>query len=184
MTTAWTKLKEKLVKYLDKDTGYSKKVLVKKFRLPNGLVETYFIDQDKDSVQVFPVTSDGRVITVTQFRAGTESDCLELPGGGLEDGEEPHLGATRELLEEVGYSGRMVHLASVPYSPYSNGKRHMFMATDCERKQGQDLDPNEFVKIKFWDMTSFRDLMKQGKVRGYENAYLALDRLGRLESKS
>lgn len=79
----FTKLAQKVLKLINPD-GYHKRIAVKRFQLPNGLEETFFIDEDKDSVQVFCITLETDVILVQQFRAGPEEMSLELPGGGLE----------------------------------------------------------------------------------------------------
>lgn len=50
----------------------------------------------------FAVTTDGRVPFVRQFRVAVDSFTLELPSGGMEDGEDPQVNAARELAEEAG----------------------------------------------------------------------------------
>ncbi len=182
MTSHYKKLSDKKLKLVDKDSGYSKRITVKEYQLPNGLVESYFIDNDKDSVQVFAITTDNQVVCVRQFRPGTESEELEIPGGGLEPGEDPKSAAERELLEETGHqsSEGFVFLSSVPYSPYSSGKRYSYLAVNCKPTSEQNLDPNEFVKITILPLDDFKVLMSQGKVRGFEAAYIALHKLGNL----
>jgi 8-oxo-dGTP pyrophosphatase MutT (NUDIX family) len=175
-------LSRKKIKIRDKDSGYEKNITLKTIKMPNGLEEDFFIDNDKHSVQVFAITEDEeQVICVTQFRPGAEEIMLELPGGGLEDGEDAAKAASRELREETGYTGNPpVHLSSPEYSPYNTGIRHMYMITGCKKTEKLDLDPNEFVKVEVIPMDKFRKLMQEGKVRGYESAYMGLDKLGKL----
>lgn len=72
-------------------------------------------------------------------------------------------------------------VASIPYSPYSTGVRHFFVATDCMKtSEGQNLDPGEFLTLKFWDMLSFRNEISHGKIRDGFSAYAAFDILGLL----
>lgn len=182
MNIDFKKLSEKKFKLLDKESGYDKKIILKKFQLPNGMIENFFIDNAKDSVQIFAITRDEKIICVEQFRAGTEKIELELPGGGLEAGEDAGIAADRELLEETTFSGKSpIFLAKIPYSPYSTGHRYSYLIMDCVPTKKQDLDPNEFLKIKLVPIEDFRLLMREGKVRGFECAYLALDKLGRLK---
>ncbi len=73
-------------------------------RLSDKLHDFYVIDL-ADAVNVIAVTPDLRVVLVRQFRAGSNSDSLEPPGGLLEPGEDPKVAGARELMEETGYSG-------------------------------------------------------------------------------
>jgi len=172
------KIKEFKIEIRDKNTGYGKKINVKQFDR-NGLVESFYTDADPSSVQVFPITDDLEIYTVKQWRPGIEKEQYELPGGGLADGEDPMDAARRELKEETGLdAGKMIHLASVPYSPYSSGIRHMYLAVGCKKTSGPDLDPNEFLEVVVWNLDDFRKLMKSGGVRGFDGAYMALDKLG------
>ena len=178
---AHKKLKETLVSIKSPDTGYKKSVLLKTYQLPNGLVETFFIDDDKDSVQVFALTEDEHVLLVKQFRAGPEEVELELPGGGMEKGEDALEAGIRELLEETGYKGNKAsYLGSMPYSPYSTGRRHGVVILGCQKQGSVDLDPNEFLEPVLIPLELFRDKMKLGIVRGFDLAYRALDTLGKL----
>ena len=155
--------------------------MLKQFCLPNGLTEVFFIDEGKDSVQIFALTQDKNVILVKQFRAGTEKEEYELPGGGVEQNEDLKEAAKRELQEETGHVGEIQFLCSLPYGPYSTGLRHTFIATSCNREtKNLDLDPNEFLSVNLIPLEKFRDLIKTGQVRGFDVSYMALDKLNLL----
>jgi len=176
----YKKLGEKKYKIKDNLSGYDKSFLLKTFRLPNGIIENFFIDDDKDSVQIFALTDSNEVLTVKQFRPGVEHDCIELPGGGMEKGEDAKEAAARELLEETGYEGKVHYLGKQNYNPYSTGQRHMFVAKDCVKVDRLDLDENEFLKVVRWPLDKFREEIKSGKIRGFDCAYAGLDFLGLL----
>lgn len=179
MTEKFDKIRERHIEIKDKNTGYNKKVTVKTYRLPNDLVETFFVDNDKHSVQIFALTEDKEVLLVKQFRPGTEQEQFELPGGGLNSDEDPDEAAGRELLEETGYrAGSIEKLVSLNYTPYSSGIRHSYVALNCTKEAQLNLDPNEFLTVHRLPFERFRQLMKTGKIRGYDIAYIALDKLG------
>jgi len=169
-------------KVTDKDSGYDKEVLIKKVRLPNGVIENFFVTKDRDSVQILPVDSERRVYLVRQWRSGEEKECLEVSGGGLDGkNEDPSVAALRELEEETGLStdkDNLIHLATVSYNPYSTGKRHLFLAKDCYRKNKElDLDANEFLKVEKYSLEDVRELIKKGTIRGADLIYMAFDKL-------
>jgi ADP-ribose pyrophosphatase len=59
-----------------------------------------------DYVSLLAETDDGRIVLVEQFRPALERRTLELPGGLLDDGEDPAVCAGRELTEETGFAAQ------------------------------------------------------------------------------
>ncbi len=73
--------------------------------LASGRSHEYYVIELADAVNIIAVTPDRRVLLVRQFRGGSGRDSLETPGGLVEPGEDPLVGAARELLEETGHAG-------------------------------------------------------------------------------
>ena len=64
----------------------------------------YEVIRKHDAVAIVPVTPDGDVVLVRQFRPPVRDALLEVPAGLLDiDGEDAHTCAERELLEETGF---------------------------------------------------------------------------------
>lgn len=85
MLRNWIKLNEEL--FIENDLWF--KTLKRTYRLPDGNVGDFYIKQEGPTVCILPLTADREVILVKQFRSGPEETLLELPGGGIKEGESP-----------------------------------------------------------------------------------------------
>lgn len=77
-------------------------VTVDRVRLPHGREADLEIVRHEGSVVLLPVTSEGRVLLVRQYRHAAGRFLWELPAGSLETGEDPGAAAARECQEELG----------------------------------------------------------------------------------
>jgi len=66
--------------------------------------------ESSEAVTVVPVTEDGRLVLIEQYRHGTRRVTLEFPGGVLDAGESVLDCARRELSEETGWSGGVAEM--------------------------------------------------------------------------
>ncbi|MHA1871570.1 MAG: NUDIX hydrolase, partial [Promethearchaeota archaeon] len=64
-----------------------------------------FVLQMPDWVNIIAYNTKNEVLLIRQFRFGSSNVELEIPGGCIEEGEEPLAAAKRELKEETGYEG-------------------------------------------------------------------------------
>jgi ADP-ribose pyrophosphatase len=117
-------------------------------------------------VVVVPVTDDGEVILVRQYRAAIDAQLLEVPAGKRDVLDEPvELTAHRELEEEVGMrAGSMVKLAEFYNSPgFCDEHSFLFLATDltpCATDfQGHE---EQHMTIERVPLDSFADLVASG----------------------
>jgi ADP-ribose pyrophosphatase len=85
------------------------------------------------AVVVVPVTPEGDVILVRQYRAAIDAELLEVPAGKRDVTDEPvEVTAHRELEEEVGMrAASMVQMAEFYNSPgFCDEHSFLFLATD------------------------------------------------------
>jgi ADP-ribose pyrophosphatase len=91
------------------------------------------------AVAVVAVDGQDRVVLVRQMRVPAGGPLLELPAGGVEDGESPLETAKRELREETGlHGGEWLELATFFTTPgFCDEKMHLFLATGVEEGEAK-----------------------------------------------
>ena len=103
-----------------------------RLQLPDGGERHYPVMQLGMSAGIVPMTADGQVILIRQYRHVTDDFAWEIPGGGLHPGESPDAAAQRELREEAGYrAGRLRRLGSFwPNNAYLDEIIYVYLAED------------------------------------------------------
>lgn len=170
---AWERVDER-VAY----DGY-RRLLARRYRLPDGSEREFEIKDEGPTAVVVALTSEQQVVLVREFRPGVEAELLELPGGLVDEGEEPAAAAARELLEETGYRGEIAALGSMVDCAYSTRIRHVFAATGCERVAEPTAEDAQ-LGIVLVSVDELREHLRSGRCTDVGPGYLALDRLGLL----
>ncbi|MEI9810819.1 MAG: NUDIX hydrolase [Bacteroidota bacterium] len=137
-------------------------------KTPEGkTVDPYYVYEFPDWVTAVPVSDDGRIIMVRQYRHGLGETCLEIPGGCVDDTDKNFEEAVkRELLEETGYSfSSYKYLGKISANPSTNNNlMHMFLATGGKKIAEQELDPNEEIEIELFTIEEVKQLIKENKI--------------------
>ena len=121
-----------------------------RLRLPDGSVkDPYYVLERPDAAIIFPVTEDGEVVLVRQYRPPLERLELGLPAGLVEEGEDPGAAARRELLEETGYGGgEWEPLGSLASSPsLKDNWAYLFLARGVRETAPPDPDEHETIEV-------------------------------------
>lgn len=100
-----------------------------------------------DYASVLPITGDGRIVVVRQYRPAVERYTVELPSGLVDPGESPGETARRELLEETGYeAGELEVLGGMLTDCGRLGNRIWnCVATGLRRVEGRE--PEEGIEV-------------------------------------
>ena len=123
-------------------------VRVDEVQLPDGRRSRREIVEHPGAVAAVPLTDQGEVLLVRQWRHPTGRALLEIPAGTREEGEEPEETLRRELVEEVGYrAGSIEMLATVYTAPgYSSELIGLYLATKLESAHA-DADADENIEV-------------------------------------
>ena len=117
--------------------------------LPSGTTIEYGVLEGDGFASVVPITDDGKVVLVRQWRQPLGAFTLELPSGGVDEGEDPREAAERELFEETGFRAEgMEPLVSVHTSTgRTNEVCHLFRCRAVRDAKGPRPEPTEFIRV-------------------------------------
>lgn len=131
-----------------------------------GKAHDFYVLESSDWVNVIPLTPGGQVVLVRQWRHGTRSLTLEVPGGLLEASDSPEEAARRELLEETGFAAQeMLYLGFVEPNPaFLNNKCHTFLAKDVKRVARLNQDEKEDIEVLLKPLAQIPKLIGEGTI--------------------
>jgi len=132
-----------------------------------GVDVPFFVLKFPDWVNIVPVTDDGRVVLVRQYRAGMDAMTLEIPGGTMDEGEtDPAVAARRELLEETGYTADdFLYLGRVVPNPAIQGNFcHFYLASGARPTGPQNLDPSEEISVEVVRLAEIRPMIDRHEI--------------------
>ncbi len=127
----------------------------------------FYVLEAPDWVNIIPLTDDEQVVMVRQFRHGTESFTLEIPGGMVDaDDADPKAAARREMEEESGYdSDDIIELGKVHPNPAIQGNYcHTFLARGVQQGEKRELDTTEETEVVLVPLASIKDLIAGGEI--------------------
>jgi 8-oxo-dGTP pyrophosphatase MutT (NUDIX family) len=153
---------------------------------PGGkVIPSFYVNEYPDWANAFCLTKEGKVVMVKQYRHGLGEECIELPGGVVEENESGEEGVKRELLEETGYVfDKIEYLGKISANPSTtNNLMHMYLATGGEKVAEQNLDEEEEVEVVYYTLDEVKQLVREHKIMQSLHVnciFYALDRLGQL----
>jgi len=131
-----------------------------------GREHDFYVLEAGDWVNVVPLTPEGQVLLVRQFRHATREVTIEIPGGLIEDGQTPEEAAARELLEETGYSAsELIYLGRVRPNPaILTNWCYTFLARDVFRVSQIQTDETEELELVKLGLDRISEMIASGEI--------------------
>jgi len=135
---------------------------------PSGvIVDPYYVYEFPTWVGAVPVTEEGKIIMVRQYRHALGEVCIEIPGGCVDDTDaDLQFAIARELKEETGYEfSEYKYLGRISANPSTNSNLlHMFLAKGGKKTGEQQLDFNEEMEVMELSVEEVKQLLRENKI--------------------
>ncbi|TGL59712.1 NUDIX hydrolase [Leptospira ognonensis] len=135
-------------------------------------LRTYFVLKSKDWVNVIPITEDGRILLIKQYRHGIGEISLELPGGIVDEEGQNYeaalISAKRELREETGFTAldndyEYLNKFSGNPAMFTNWS-YSFIARNVKETEPVEFDEGEDIEILFATPQEVKEYLFDGQI--------------------
>ena len=156
---------------LDRQLKYEGNIL-KRYEdtvLANGHEAKWDFIHHDGAAAVLPVTADGKILMVRQYRNALNRFTLEIPAGKLDDPGEPKvLCAFRELEEETGFRvesmDKLEYLMSLTTTvAFCDEAIDIFVAHNLIPSH-QNLDEDEVINVEPCELSDLEEMIYTGKI--------------------
>lgn len=132
-----------------------------------GADRDFYVVECSDWVNVVALTTRQELVMIQQYRHGTESVELEIPGGAMDaQDDSPVETAIRELREETGYEGKNARIIGDvrPNPAIMNNTCRTVLIEECERLHPCSLDAGEDIATELMSLADVRSAVSNGRI--------------------
>jgi len=129
---------------------------------PGATIETYYAIEQPSYLATVAVT-EGRILLVRQYRPAIERYSLELPGGLLDQDEDPATGIARELLEETGYTTEAITQIGKTATCSSRINNHMYSFFIVAGTRASGFVEEAGISVSSATPRELRELIRSGE---------------------
>jgi ADP-ribose pyrophosphatase len=133
-----------------------------------GTEHDFYIIESVNWVNAIAMTPNEELVMVEQYRHGSETVELEIPGGMLDAHDDsPAAGGIRELREETGYEGEQPQIIGkiFPNPAIMNNVCHTLWVRNCQLKYPVQWDRGEDLITRLVPWAEVPGLVAAGKIR-------------------
>jgi 8-oxo-dGTP pyrophosphatase MutT (NUDIX family) len=133
-----------------------------------GKEHDFYVLDSVDWVNIIAVTPDQKLVMVEQYRHGSNTVELEVPGGMMDKDEtDPVATAVRELREETGYVGEKARLLGTIHSNPAilSNKTYTVLIENCRRQHAVEFDSGEDLITRLVPVAEIPQLVADEKIR-------------------
>lgn len=128
----------------------------------------FFVLDCVNWVNVVPVTEEGQLVLIEQFRHGSETVELEVPGGMMDSDEtSPLITGVRELREETGYEGQEAELIGevFPNPALMSNTCYTLLVRNCRKLHETEFDYGEDLVTRLVDVDDIPSMISSGRIK-------------------
>jgi 8-oxo-dGTP pyrophosphatase MutT (NUDIX family) len=132
-----------------------------------GQSHEFYIIEAVNWVTVLPITTDGKIVMVEQYRHGSDTIELEIPGGMMDpEDADPVSTGMRELREETGYEGQNARLIgqTYPNPAIMNNVCYTILVEQCVCKHPLKFDETEDLHVVLVDPAEIPKLIRENRI--------------------
>ncbi len=132
----------------------------------NGLQSNWDYIHHNGGAAVVPITADGKILMVKQFRNALDRYTLEIPAGALDSAQESGMECVaRELEEETGYIAKSIEwlVSTNSWAAFTNEKVEIFVARDLVPSK-QNFDEEESIELQTYTLDQLKEKIFSGEI--------------------
>ena len=141
-----------------------------------GKDHDFYVLDSVNWVNVIAITPDHQLVMIQQYRHGSETVELEIPGGMMDPHEtDPVTAAVRELREETGYAGENARVLGKIWSNPAilSNRTYTVLIENCRLKHAVEFDGGEDLTTQLVPVAEIPQLVANEKI-GHSLVVVAL----------
>ncbi len=128
----------------------------------------FYVIDCVDWVNVIAITPERQLVMIEQYRHGSETVELEIPGGMIDpEDASPEMAGSRELREETGYEGEAPRVIGqvFPNPAIQSNRCFTVLVENCRNLHPLELDQAEDLITRLVPLEEIPQLVAAGKIR-------------------